>query len=428
MNAPLVKVEHVSKRFCKSLKRSLWYGLHDIATEVNPFASRAPEFAPQSSAQPTESPQFPQASERCLRQDEFWAVRDVSFELRRGECLGLIGQNGAGKSTLLKMLNGLIKPDEGRIEMRGRVSALIELGAGFNPILTGRENIYNRGAVLGFSRKEIDASFDAIVDFAEIGDFLDMPVQNYSSGMKVRLGFAVSAQMEPDVLIIDEVLAVGDLGFIIKCLNRMAEIIPHAAVILVSHSMPMVARICTQALLMDGGREEYFGRDLPLAIEQYVSKFAAGAKADQGSGEMGISRVGLRGDTESSFVFDDSFVHENGRPLQLRLEYVVNSVPPNDVHLFVLVLDQQLREIVNCVSEESMPPFRFSQEGKATVDVQLPNLYLNRGKHTVTVGAADSRTSKLYCRTTNASTFLVRSKLQGWGTCVIPGQWTRQEQ
>ena len=144
-----------------------------------------------------------------LRKDEFWAVRDVSFEVRRGECLGLIGHNGAGKSTLLKMLNSLNRPDSGRITMRGRVGALIELNAGFNPILTGRENIYNQAALLGFSKKETDAKFDAIVDFSEIEEFLDMPVQNYSSGMRVRLGFAVAAQMEPDILLIDEVLAVG---------------------------------------------------------------------------------------------------------------------------------------------------------------------------------------------------------------------------
>ena len=189
-NDVLVKVEGVSKKFCRNLKRSLWYGVKDISSEL-----------------------FGSTKNSQLRPKEFWAVDDVSFELKRGECLGLIGHNGAGKSTLLKMLNGLIKPDKGKITMKGRIGALIELGAGFNPILTGRENIYNNGAVLGFSKKEIDAKFDAIIEFAEIDDFIDTPVQNYSSGMKVRLGFAVAAQMEPDVLIIDEVLAVGDVGF-----------------------------------------------------------------------------------------------------------------------------------------------------------------------------------------------------------------------
>jgi lipopolysaccharide transport system ATP-binding protein len=148
-------------------------------------------------------------------------VNDVSFELKRGQCLGLIGRNGAGKSTLLKMLNGLIKPDKGRIEMRGRVAALIELGAGFNPILTGRENIYNNAAILGFKKKETDHLLGDIIAFSEMEEFIDTPVQYYSSGMKVRLSFAVAAFLKPDVLILDKVLAVGDAGFRIKSFNKM---------------------------------------------------------------------------------------------------------------------------------------------------------------------------------------------------------------
>ena len=170
----LVRCEHVSKKFCKSLKRSLWYGVQDIAAEMNPFGgrveSRKSKVDPMSGLRcPASDPEaalMSHPSDDELREDEFWAVKDVSFELRRGECLGLIGHNGAGKSTLLKMLNGIIKPDCGCIEMRGRVGALSELGAGFNPVLTGRENIYNNGAILGFTKKEMDEEFDAIVDFA----------------------------------------------------------------------------------------------------------------------------------------------------------------------------------------------------------------------------------------------------------------------
>jgi len=154
-----------------------------------------------------------------LRPSEFWALDNVSFELRRGECLGLIGRNGAGKTTLLRLLNGLIKPDNGRIEIRGRLGALIALGAGFNPILTGRENIYINAAVLELSRREINEKVDNIINFAEFGEFIDAPVQSYSSGMVVRLGFAVAAATEPDVLLLDEVLAVGNAGFQTKCLN-----------------------------------------------------------------------------------------------------------------------------------------------------------------------------------------------------------------
>ncbi|MBA4057225.1 MAG: ABC transporter ATP-binding protein, partial [Marivirga sp.] len=224
----LIRVEGVSKKFCRNLKRSLWYGVRDIAQGM---------FGGNPSSE--------------LRKDEFWAVRDMNFEVRRGECLGLIGHNGAGKSTLLKMLNGLIGPDEGRIEIHGKIGALIELGAGFNPMLTGSENIYNNGAVLGFTKADIDRKFSEIVAFSELEEFINMPVQNYSSGMKVRLGFAIAAQMEPDVLIIDEVLAVGDIGFVLKCFNVIDKLLENTCVIFVSHSMPMVSRICTELILME---------------------------------------------------------------------------------------------------------------------------------------------------------------------------------
>ena len=229
----LIKVEGVSKKFCRDLKRSLWYGVQDTVADL---LGR-------------------DASQQELRRDEFWAVDGVSFELRRGECLGLLGRNGAGKTTLLKMLNGLIKPDRGRIEMHGRIGALIALGAGFNPILTGRENVYVNGAVLGLNRKDIDAKFDEIVDFAEIGEFIDTPVQSYSSGMHVRLGFAIATALQPDVLLLDEVLAVGDTEFRAKCFNRIGNVLSGAAVIFVSHSEPQIRRICNEALLLSDGRE-----------------------------------------------------------------------------------------------------------------------------------------------------------------------------
>jgi lipopolysaccharide transport system ATP-binding protein len=250
-NEVLVKVEGLSKKFCKDLKTSLWYGVKDLYNNV-----------------------LGNKSVSSLRPDEFWAVKDINFELKRGECLGLIGHNGAGKSTLLKILNGLINPDEGKVIIKGRVGALIELGAGFNPILTGRENIYNNGAVLGFSKNEIDLKVEEIIDFAEIREFIDMPVQNYSSGMKVRLGFAVAAQMKPDVLIVDEVLAVGDLGFVLKCFKTIDTILPDTAIIFVSHSMPMVARICNQIILMEHGHAEFQGNDVGKALDLYYNRFA----------------------------------------------------------------------------------------------------------------------------------------------------------
>ena len=217
----LVKVDNLSKKFCKQIKASLRYGINDVLSDLTLVSQ----------------------NRNILRENEFWAIEGLSFELHRGECLGLVGRNGAGKSTLLKLLYGLLKPDAGSIEINGRVCAMIELGAGFNPVLTGRENIYLYGSILGFSKKEIDNCFDKIVEFSELEDFLDMPVRSYSSGMKIRLGFAISVQMEPDVLIVDEVLAVGDIGFNAKCFNRISEIQEKTAIIFVSHSIPQIARV-----------------------------------------------------------------------------------------------------------------------------------------------------------------------------------------
>jgi lipopolysaccharide transport system ATP-binding protein len=189
------------------------------------------------------------------RADDFWALRDVSFEVPRGSVVGIIGRNGAGKSTLLKILSRITEPTLGRAELRGRVGSLLEVGTGFHQELTGRENILLSGAILGMKRAEILRKFDEIVAFADIGQFIDTPVKRYSSGMKVRLGFAVAAFLEPEILFIDEVLAVGDAEFQKKCLGKMSEIGKGGrTVIFVSHSMPAIQRLCDRAILLDHGR------------------------------------------------------------------------------------------------------------------------------------------------------------------------------
>jgi ABC-type polysaccharide/polyol phosphate transport system ATPase subunit len=253
----LVKVDNVSKRFCRSLKRSLWYGLQDLGSEIGGRRHGGGSELPQSSA------------DVQLRPDEFWAVKDVSFELRRGECLGLIGRNGAGKTTLLRMLNGLIKPDTGRIEMKGRVGALIALGAGFNPLLTGRENIRINGSILGLQENELKERIDEIIEFSEISDFIDSPIQSYSSGMQVRLGFAVASSLSPDILILDEVLAVGDRQFQAKCFNRIGEMRRNGcATILVSHYEHHLQRFCQSGVVLNKGIVGFKGT-ISEAIEKH---------------------------------------------------------------------------------------------------------------------------------------------------------------
>jgi len=195
-------------------------------------------------------------------EEEFWALRDVSFEVNKGDVVGIVGRNGAGKSTLLKILSRISEPTSGRIRLRGRVVSLLEIGTGFHPELTGRENIFLNGAILGMSRQEIRRKFDEIVSFAEIGPFLETPVKRYSSGMYVRLAFSVAAHLEPEILIIDEVLAVGDIAFQKKCLGKMHAVSANEGrtVLFVSHNIDAVRRLCTSAILLNAGRIQAVGQ------------------------------------------------------------------------------------------------------------------------------------------------------------------------
>jgi lipopolysaccharide transport system ATP-binding protein len=204
--------------------------------------------------------------------EEFWALKDINFEVKHGEAVGIIGRNGAGKSTLLKVLSRITDPTEGRVEIRGRVTSLLEVGTGFHPELTGRENITLNGAILGMTRAEIRRKFDDIVAFAEIEKFLDTPVKRYSSGMYVRLAFAVAAHLEPDILVVDEVLAVGDAEFQKKCLGRMGEVAQRGRTVLfVSHNMAALRKLCGQALLLTKGRCGELGPS-DVIISNYLRK------------------------------------------------------------------------------------------------------------------------------------------------------------
>ena len=211
--------------------------------------------------------------------DSFWALRDVSFDVAQGDVVGLIGRNGAGKSTLLKVLSRITDPTEGRIEMRGRAASLLEVGTGFHPELTGRENVYLNGTILGMRKREIDRKFDEIVAFSEVERFIDTPVKRYSSGMYVRLAFGVAAHLDPEILIVDEVLAVGDAEFQKKCLTKMSDVAHEGRTVLfVSHNMAAVRAICTSAIHLAHGRVLAQGQVAPI-VEEYVKRAVGNASA-----------------------------------------------------------------------------------------------------------------------------------------------------
>lgn len=263
-NEPIISVAGVSKKFCRSLKRTMLYGVRDVARDLCGVSQAANE----------------------LRADEFWALDDVAFDVQRGECLGLIGANGAGKSTLLKLLNGITLPDKGTIKVAGRIGALLELGAGFHPMLTGRENIYLSGAILGLSEDEIAKKIDAIVDFAGLEEFIDSPVKHYSSGMFVRLGFATAVHAEPDILLIDEALAVGDISFQSKCYGKLREFSERGVtIIFVTHNLDIVTSRCNRAVLLSKGSVVCAGAPKTVVDEynKLTSKGRAKSDASVGS-------------------------------------------------------------------------------------------------------------------------------------------------
>lgn len=398
MSDTLVKVENVSKKFCRDLKRSLWYGVKDIGSELFGGSN---------------------GSSHELRRDEFWAVKDVSFELKRGECLGLIGHNGAGKSTLLKMLNGLIKPDGGRICMQGRVGALIELGAGFNPILSGRENVYINGQVLGFEKREIDKKFDEIVEFAEVGEFIDMPVQNYSSGMKVRLGFAVAAQMDPDILIIDEVLAVGDIGFRIKCLNKIGELITRSAVFLVSHTMPQIARVCSRAVMMDHGSVVVDTNDISLAVTEYLSRF--GSEAENRIGGENVSVVSFNVVYED-VKMDGEPTFQCGAAIKLRVGLKFSGKTQSIV-CKVFFVNQDMRTVLDVPSQIQHEPFMVDRSGWLALDITIPKLSLNPGRYGISLVIQDSETQDRLYRHDNIAFVRVLGSYISWCDCIAESHW-----
>jgi len=237
---------------------------------------------------------FEKSTDRMPTPYDFWALHDVSFEIRRGDVVGVMGRNGSGKSTLLKLLSRITAPTEGRAEIRGRVASLLEVGTGFNYELTGRENVYLNGSILGLKQREIDDRYDRIVEFAEIPDFMDTPVKRYSSGMRVRLAFAVAAHLEPEILILDEVLAVGDAKFQEKCLRRIDEIKDSGVTILfVSHSTESVLKLCTRGILLQDGRLVAHG-DARDVVRQYTGSLGLVSHEDTPAG-IRESYVGIYG-------------------------------------------------------------------------------------------------------------------------------------
>ena len=381
----VIKAEHVSKKFSKSLKRSMIYGMKDITRNVFGLSSN---------------------SDR-LRKSEFWALDDVSFEVRKGECLGIIGSNGAGKTTLLSILNGIYMPDKGKITLKGKTGALIALGAGFHPMLTGRENIYVKGAVLGMNKTEINEKYDAIVEFADLGDFLDMPVKNYSSGMYVRLGFSVAIHCQPEILLIDEVLSVGDMAFQNKCLRRLAEIRENAnAVVFVSHNMRHIRTLCDRVLILDQGRTIFMGETYD-AVQKYEEitrdKRLQDAKRFEKVVSLGVNKYYS---SDAIEFLEGGIMDDSGRKIDTIsieddvipfLRFHVKD-PLENVKISIAIVST--KQPIDCISQYSNDKdqkklYEF-EKGEYLVNVKFKNPKLSPGVYTISYSIRNQKTGEIY--------------------------------
>jgi lipopolysaccharide transport system ATP-binding protein len=315
--------------------------------------------------------------------NEFWALKNVSFEINPGEVVGVIGRNGAGKSTLLKLLSQITPPTKGEITLRGRVASLLEVGTGFHPELTGRENIYLNGAILGMTRKEIKQKFDEIVEFAEIETFLDTPVKRYSSGMYMRLAFSIAAHLEPEILLLDEILSVGDTQFQRKCIAKMEEItkVSKRTIIIVSHNMGLIESLCKKVILLENGQIKKIGK--PAAV---ISSYASmnshidlkDNKGRQGNGEIKITSVDFRnaaGKLSNSYKFNED--------MRIHIKYSSNLEKISDLTVG-LSLDSNLGHRICEMSSQSDLDFPKNLPPKGELVCRIPQIPLNAGTYYVT--------------------------------------------
>jgi lipopolysaccharide transport system ATP-binding protein len=370
--------------------------------------------------------------------EEFWALRDVSFEVQPGRSFGIIGENGSGKSTVLKIIAGILRPTSGTVAVNGRLAALLELGAGFHPDLTGRENVFLNASVLGFSRAEIERRFDAIVDFAELERFIDTPLKHYSSGMTVRLGFAIAINSDPDILITDEVLSVGDEAFQRKCIGRIDDLIRRGkTIILVSHGLDLVRYVCSDAIWLDHGRVRAAGGSFEV-IEAYLAHANEKARGRRsapsggppetadparrwGSREVEITHVELLGDDGEPTVF-----FETGQPMRVRIHYHARE----RIRRPVFGVGIHYGELIHLSGPNTKAAgLRIDYvDGTGQVDYLVPALPLLRGSYRVSASVYDEHLLRPYDHHDRAYPFQVQQARvrESIGMFRLEATWSHQ--
>jgi lipopolysaccharide transport system ATP-binding protein len=372
---PAIRVEHLSKAYRIGLKEQR----HETLAGAIASLARAPfdNYRAVRSLSRLDDARVGDGSrplgQSSASSDVVWALQDVSFELQHGEVLGIIGRNGAGKSTLLKILSRITEPTAGRAIIYGRVGSLLEVGTGFHPDLTGRENVYLNGTILGMTKREVDGKFDDIVRFAEVPSFIDTPVKRYSSGMRVRLAFAVAAYLEPEILIVDEVLAVGDLNFQRKCVGKMGEIAQQGRTVLfVSHNMAAIVELCQRGLVLENGKIGFEGT-AGESVNYYVQRDLQDAEEQHpGNGLLGFHDLRANGSFSPKIRSTD--------PLDISL--VLKGTLAGNPWLYLIMEDASGRAVVHC--RRSLSDIHGKGEaGDCTIRASLPPLFLSPGVYSL---------------------------------------------
>ncbi len=370
MSNSIIEVKDLSKSFIISHEgRERYTALRDVITQKAKKIFSFPHYLK------------PNRIRTKLAKEEFWALKDVSFNITQGERVGIIGRNGAGKSTLLKILSRITEPTAGEIRIKGRVASLLEVGTGFHPELTGRENIFLNGAILGMSRAEIKRKFDGIVDFAEVEQFLDTPVKRYSSGMYVRLAFAVAANLEPEILIVDEVLAVGDAEFQKKCLGKMEDVSKSEGrtVLFVSHNMGAVKALCTSSIILHKGKKILQG-DVLESLAKYMS-FDQAELNNQTKYYRETIPVGKKMFVQKIEMFDDQQLDY----FCLQLELQINSIMRSKIGINIRLKDGLGFPVGYGAIEKNTPELIEIRKGENTVKLKTLPLSLAEGIYKLSI-------------------------------------------
>lgn len=403
MSDPIIRVENLSKRYILPHQKQERY-----STLRDAIAHRSRSLLKSLNPRNQNLKSNPQNS-----REEFWALKDVSFEINQGDRVGIIGRNGAGKSTLLKILSRITEPTTGRIEIKGRVASLLEVGTGFHPELTGRENIFLNGAILGMSRTEIQRKFDEIVAFAEVEKFLDTPVKRYSSGMYVRLAFAVAAHLEPEVLIVDEVLAVGDAQFQKKCLGKMDSVAREGRTILfVSHDMSAVRQLCNQAILLHQGSRIAQSKTDEVTLKYLQSNSPSTEYLKTNKYGIELKEIGLE-DCKTGLMTEVAFFNCDYK-LILRLTSQKSYTSAG----IVVKIHNSLGVLVSSICSPEEGLCLFTLEGTIEVDFLLPKIQLFPGHYRVSIYIYRSFDPETYFRAEDILSFEVESTIVNNSSCA----------